>query len=142
MAKINVYLNFNGNTEEAFEFYRSIFGGDFSGIFRFKDGPDPEKISELERNKIMHIALPIGSNMIMGTDCLPSYGQKANPGTNTYISLDTETEEEARKIYKKLSEGGEVEMELQKMFWGDLFASFSDKYGVRWMINYDLQKTS
>lgn len=141
MAKMNVYLNFNGNTEEAFQFYRSVFGGDFTGIFRFKDGPDPENISEEEKNKIMHIALPIGSNMLMGTDSLQSYQQKVIPGTNTYISLDAESEEEARRIYKKLSEGGKIGMELQKMFWGDLFASFSDKYQVRWMINYDLQKT-
>lgn len=138
MATINIYLNFNGNTEEAFKFYRKVFGGEFSGIFRFKDGPDSDKISELEKNKIMHIALPIGGNLLMGTDCLKSYGQQVTPGTNSYISVDAETEEEARKIYRQLSEGGEIEMELQKMFWGDLFASFIDKFGVRWMVNYAL----
>lgn len=139
MTVINTYLNFPGNTEEAFNFYKSVFGGEFAGeINRFKDTPDGDKLPENEREKVMHIALPIGAgNMLMGTDSLESMGQSVTMGNNIYISIHPESKEEAERLFNGLSAGGTVEMPLEKMFWGAWFASFTDRFGVRWMINYD-----
>lgn len=140
MAKINPYLNFNGKTEEAFNFYRSVFGGEFSYLQRFKDTPQGEKVSEADGEKIMHVSLAIGDNYLMATDALESYGQKVEPGSNVYISVHPETEEEARRIFEGLSKGGEIEMELQDTFWGALYGSFTDKFGVNWMVNFQKQQ--
>jgi PhnB protein len=136
--KVNPYLNFNGTTEEAFNFYRSIFGGDFVGVQRFKDMPPSEQpMPENEGNRIMHIALPIGeTTVLMGTDISESMGQKLLMGNNVYISIHTESMGEAQRLFNALSEGGNVEMPLSKMFWGAYFASLTDKFGVQWMINY------
>jgi|SRR5690554_771514 len=141
MPTIHPYLNFTGNTEEAFNFYKSVFGGEFAGgIYRFKDAPESEKLSENDRNKVMHIALPIGNgDMIMGTDALESMGFKVTPGNNFYISINVDSREEADRLFKGLSEGGKVEMEMQETFWGAYYGSFHDKFGIGWMINYDLQ---
>ncbi|MEX0904427.1 MAG: VOC family protein [Balneolaceae bacterium] len=142
MATMNTYLNFAGNTEEAFNFYRSVFGGEFKGgINRFGDTPEADKIPENERDKVMHIALPIGNgNVLMGTDALESMGQTLTQGNNYYISLHPESMEEAEKLYKGLSAGGAIETELQKVFWGAYFGSFTDKFGVKWMVNYDVEQ--
>mgnify|MGYP001569684060 CR=1 FL=1 len=138
MITINPYLNFNGNTEEAFNFYKSIFGGEFAMLQRFKDMPDAGNISESDGNKIMHVALPIGKgNILMATDALESLGQTLTTGNNFYISITTESKEEADKIYTALSEGGKIEMPLQKTFWGAYFGMFTDKFGIQWMVNYD-----
>lgn len=139
MTVINTYLNFPGNTEEAFNFYKSVFGGEFLGeINRFKDTPDGDKLPENEWEKVMHIALPVGAgNMLMGTDTLESMGQSVTMGNNVYISITPDSKEEAERLFNGLSAGGTVEMPLEKMFWGAWFASFTDKFGVRWMINYD-----
>ncbi|HET8854879.1 MAG TPA: VOC family protein [Salinimicrobium sp.] len=140
MAKIHTYLNFEGNTEEAFNFYKSVFGGEFSHLQRVRDTPEADKVSEAEQDKIMHIALPIESNLLMATDILESYGMKIKQGNNMYVSIEAESEEEARRIFSELSQGGNIEMELKEMFWGDLFASFTDRYGINWMLNYELKK--
>lgn len=142
MATLNPYLNFNGNTEEAFNFYKSVFGGEFvGGISRFKDTPEGAKMSAADGNKVMHIALPIGkSNMIMATDAMESMGQKLTAGNNFYLSLETESKDEADKLYDKLSAGGKIEMPLQDAFWGAYFGMFADKFGVQWMINYTYKK--
>lgn len=139
MPVINPYLNFPGNTEEAFNFYKSVFGGEFAGgVYRFKDVPDADKLSEEDKNKVMHVALPIGSgNMIMGTDALESMGFKVNPGNNFYISITPDSREEADRLFKGLSAGGKVEMEMQDTFWGAYYGSFQDKFGIKWMINFD-----
>ncbi len=140
MTKMNVYLNFMGKTEEAFEFYRSIFGGEFEGgINRMKDVPGVT-LKPGEENAVMHIALKIGDNLLMGTDALESMGHSLTIGNNINISLHPDTKEEADRIFKALAEGGEVEMPIQDMFWGDYFGACADKYGVRWMINYTYPK--
>ena len=138
MAAINPYLNFNGNTEEAFNFYKSVFGGEFLAVMRFKDNAECAKVSENDKNRIMHIALPIGNgNILMATDSLESLGQKLTVGNNFYICLSPESKEEAEKLFNGLSADGKIEMPLQDMFWGAYYGSFADKFGVQWMVNYD-----
>lgn len=138
MKSINPYLNFAGNTEEAFNFYKKVFGGEFpGGIYRFKDTPEAEKLNDTDKEKVMHVALPMGtSNMIMATDALESMGQKLTYGNNFYISIDAENKEEADKLFKGLSDGAKIEMEMQDAFWGAYFGMLTDKFGVQWMINY------
>lgn len=140
MATINPYLNFDGNTEEAFNFYKSVFGGDFSGLMRFKDVPSDTPSPGSDGNSIMHISLPIGNgNTLMGSDRPSSFGP-GTQGDNFYISLQTDTEEEAKKKFKSLSEGGKIIMPIEKAFWGDLFGMLTDKYGVQWMVSHDYSK--
>jgi PhnB protein len=140
MPSLNPYLNFNGNTEEAFKFYQSVFGGELS-IQRFKDTPESGNIPEADRNKVMHVMLPIGKgNSLMGTDAMESVGQKVTVGNNFYISIDTESQEEADRLFKGLSAGGKVELEMQKTFWGSYFGMFADKFGIQWMISYSEQR--
>jgi PhnB protein len=143
MATINPYLNFNGNTEEAFNFYKSVFGGEFATLMRFEDFPQTEvcdgvKIAENELEKIMHIALPIGNgNVLMATDGLESMGQKFTEGNNFSISIGADSKEEAETLFNGLSQGGKVEMPLGDTFWGSYFGMLQDKFGVSWMVNYD-----
>ena len=144
MTKINPYLNFPGNTEEAFNFYKSVFGGEFLGdVVRFGDMPmeGHENMSEEDKNKIMHIALPIGDgNMIMATDAMESMGQKLTQGNNFYISVSADSKDEARSIYDKLSAGGAIEMPIGDVPWGSYFGMFKDKFGTQWMVSYDYPK--
>lgn len=140
MAKVSTYLNFPRNTEEAFMFYKSVFGTEFIGdISRMGSVPPQEgqpPINEEDKNLVMHVALPIlGGHVLMGTDAPESMGFTVNMGNNIYINLEPDTRAEADALFKSLSEGGEVEMSLQEMFWGDYFGSFTDKFGVHWMIN-------
>ncbi len=140
MARVGTYLNFPRNTEEAFNFYKSVFGGDFEGgINRFKDIPvsdDNPPIPESDKNLVMHVALPIlGGHYLMGTDAPESMGFKVNRGNNIYISLHTDTREETKRLFDALSKGGKVEQELQDMFWGDYYGSCEDKFGIHWMFN-------
>ncbi|HYG38201.1 MAG TPA: VOC family protein [Cytophagales bacterium] len=138
MAAINPYLYFNGNAEEAFNFYKSVFGGEFITIQRFKDTPEADKAPSDDQNKIMHIALPVGNgNILMGNDVLESMGYKLTFGNNFYISLSAESEGETEKLFKGLSAGGKVTMPLEKTFWGAYFGILTDKFGIQWMINYD-----
>lgn len=137
MAKMNPYLNFDGNAEEAFNFYKSVFGGEFSDINKMGEAPGTEQLPEDEKKRIMHIALPIDSHTtLMGSDIMPSMGHKLNVGNNVYISLHPESREETERLFNGLSEGGAVEMPLSDTFWGAYFGSFKDKYGVLWMINH------
>ena len=138
MAAVSTYLNFTRNTEEAFNFYRSVFGGEFTGeISRFKDIPSSENMPPLpeeDRNLVMHVALPIlNGHLLMGTDAPESMGFKVNYGNNIYISLHPDTREETKRLFNALSEGGKIEQELQDMFWGDYYGSCADKFGVQWM---------
>lgn len=139
MISLNTYLNFDGNTEEAFEFYRSVFGGEFDGIMRMTEAPDIGELPEEERNRILHISLPIGNQYLMGSDILPSMGHVLNTGNNNYISLHLDKRDEAESVFNALSGGGSVEMEFQKAFWGSWFGSFRDRYGVCWMISSEDQ---
>ena len=141
MAKVSTYLNFPRETEEAFNFYKSVFGGEFAGdgISRMGDVPPMEgmpPLAEEDKNLVMHVALPIlGGHVLMGTDAPESMGFKVNTGNNVYINLEPDTREETKKLFDALSAGGTVTMDLQDMFWGDYFGSCTDKYGVQWMFN-------
>jgi PhnB protein len=138
MITINPYVNFAGNTEEAFNFYRSIFGGEFMMILRFNETGEGEKLNAEDAKKIMHIALPIGNGTIlMGTDALESMGQKLNMGNNFYLSINTASKREADDLFNGLSAGGKVEMPMADTFWGDYFGSFADQFGLQWMISFN-----
>lgn len=140
MAAVNPYLNFNGNAEEAFNFYKAVFGKEFSTIVRFKDMDSGQAQSETDGNKIMHVSLPISSETILMASDVPSGYPAVTGGNNMNISVNTESEEEARKIFDGLSSGGKIIMVLDKTFWGALFGMFTDKFGVQWMVNYDYKK--
>jgi PhnB protein len=141
MATLNPYLNFPGNTEEAFNFYKSIFGGEFTMIQRFKDTPENDRVPAAEKEKIMHVGLPIGNgNVLMATDALDSMGHHVTMGNNINLSLETKSKEETDKIFKGLSAGGKITQPLQDMFWGAYFGMLTDKYGISWMVNYTKPK--
>ena len=138
MAVINPHINFNGNAEEAFLFYQSIFGGEFVKIMRFKDLSSPEfPIPEKEANKIMHISLPIGKNLLIAND-VPEILGKVNENENrSKISVSAETREEADKIFNGLSVGGNIEYPLGDSPWGTYFGALRDKFGIEWMVEFD-----
>ena len=138
MATINPWINFNGNAEEAFNFYKSVFGGEFAQVMRFKDLASPEfVVSEKEANKIMHIALPIGKNILMAND-VPDFLGKVNENENrSKISISAESKEEADKLFNGLSAGGEIEMPIEDSPWGTYFGMCRDKYGIEWMVDFD-----
>ena len=141
MAKLNPYLNFDGKAEEAFNFYRSIFGGEFvGGINRMGDAPGTENLPVEEKNRVMHIALPVGGDLLMASDICPSFGQHLRVGNNNYVSIFPESREEADRLFKGLSEGGTVEMPMEDQFWGAYYGSFQDKFGTYWMVNYTEQR--
>jgi PhnB protein len=141
MATVSTYLNFKDNTEEAFNFYKSVFGTEFEGdgIMRFKDIPPTEGMPPMPEsilNLVMHVSLPIlGGHILMGTDAPESMGFKVNTGNNVYINLQPDTRKETERLFSALSSGGTVEQELQDMFWGDYYGSCKDRYGVQWMFN-------
>jgi len=141
MARVSTYLNFSRNAEEAFNFYRSIFGGEFSGggIARFRDVPTAEgmpPLTEEDKNLIMHIELPIlGGHVLMGTDAPETMGFHVHSGNNVHINLEPDTRDETKKLFDELSSGGKVTMELQEMFWGAYYGSCTDKFGIQWMFN-------
>lgn len=136
MALINPYINFNGNAEEAFNFYKSVFGGEFALIIRFGDMPNPN-IPETENNKIMHIALPIGNNVLMAND-VPEFMGKVNEMENrSKISISAQSREEADQLFNGLSAGGTIEMPIADSPWGSYFGMFRDKYGIEWMVDFD-----
>ena len=141
MALINPYLHFNGNTEEAFTFYKSVFGGEFAKITRYKDISSPEfPIADNDANRIMHIALPIGkSNVIMASDVLERMGQVRENDNRFKISISAESREEADKLFKGLSEGGNIEMPIAETPWGSYFGMFADKFGIEWMVDFNPQ---
>jgi len=138
MALINPHINFNGNAEEAFNFYKSVFGGEFANIMRFKDIASSEyKFTETEANKIMHIALPIGKNVLMGNDVPEVLGQVNENENRSKIAIGAESKEEAERLFNGLSEGGQVEVPIADSFWGSYFGMFRDKYGIEWMVDFD-----
>lgn len=138
MKAVNPYLNFNGNTEEAFNFYKSVFGGEFVTVMRFGDTPGCESMPETEKNGIMHIALPLGSSLLMGTD-VPKSMEQVKFGTNSSITIDAESREEADRYFNGLAEDGKVGMPMDDMFWGAYYGMLTDKFGVQWMINFQNQ---
>jgi PhnB protein len=138
MALINPHINFNGNAEEAFNFYKSVFGGEFAKIIRFKDLSSSElSVGEKEANKIMHIALPIGKNMLIANDVPESMGRVNENENRSKISISAESREEADKLFNGLSAGGNIEVPIGDSPWGSYFAMFRDKFGIEWIIDFD-----
>lgn len=138
MAQINPHINFNGNAEEAFIFYKSVFGGEFAKIIRFKDISSPEfPVSENEANKIMHISLPIGKNFLMANDVPESMGRTNENENRSKISVSTESKHEAVILFNGLSEGGHIEVPIEEGPEGSYFGMFRDKYGIEWMVDFD-----
>lgn len=142
MISINPYLNFMGNTAEAMNFYKSVFGGEFTSFQQFKNSPGHEKMPKNEQEMVMHSSLPLGKNVLMATDTLESMGQSITMGNNFYMCINTESEEETDRFFKQLSEGGKIEMPLNKTFWGAYFGMCVDKFGVQWMLSYDTNMAS
>lgn len=140
MAQLSPNLIFNGNCLDAFNFYKSVFGSDFAYVGYFKEMPEEFKIPDDLKEKIMHISLPVGKTMLMGSDSNDMYGLATPQGNNFSISIYAETEDEARRIFDALTEDGTIKMPLEKSFWGALFGMFTDKFGVHWMISYEYEK--
>jgi PhnB protein len=139
MAQVNPYLIFNGDCEAAFNLYKSVFGGEFPYMGRFGEMPPAEgqpELPENEKNLIMHVSLPIGNTIIMGSDSNSQAGN-VKMGENVSISINTESRAEADKIFNGLSDGGMVKMPMTDTFWGAYFGMFVDKFGIHWMINFD-----
>ena len=138
MAQINPHINFNGNAEEAFTFYKSVFGGEFAKIIRFKALSSPEfPVAEHEANKIMHIALPIGKNFLMANDVPEIMGRTNENENRSKIFINAESREEADKLFNGLSAGGQIEGPIGDSPWGTYFGCFRDKYGIEWMVDFD-----
>jgi PhnB protein len=137
MAKINVYLNFNGSTEEAFIFYQSVFGGIFDGPQRFKDTPGVTGLSAADAEKIMHISLPVGDNLVLhATDALEAMGHPLTVGNNFNLMIEAASKAEADLLFNLLSVGGNIHMPMKDEFWGAYYGAFTDRFGIPWMINY------
>lgn len=139
MSALNPYLHFNGNAEEAFNFYKSVFGGDFVMIMRFKDAPPEYPCDKEEEENIMHVSLPIGSSVLMGSDVPKKYGT-VNVGTSFNISVNADSKEDADRIFNGLSVGGQVTMPMANTFWGSYFGMLKDKFDTSWMISYDTSR--
>jgi PhnB protein len=138
MALINPHINFNGNAEEAFNFYRSVFGGEFATIMRFKDMASEEfPVAEHEAHKIMHIALPVGKNFLMANDVPEIMGRTNENENRSKISISAESKEEADKLFNGLSAGGQIELPMEDSPLGSYFGMFRDKYGIEWMVDFD-----
>lgn len=136
--KLHSYLNFAGNAQDAFDFYRSVFGGEFSSVVRYGDFPmEGVTVAEEDAGKVLHIALPIGEgNVLMASDVLESLGHELRPGNNVYVSVHPENREEADRIFTGLSEGAKVEMPIGDAPWGDYYGALEDRFGIQWMVNY------
>lgn len=142
MVSINPYLTFPGTCEEAFLFYRSVFGGDFPYMGRFKDMPpmDGKAVPDNEKEKIMHVSLPVGNGILMGSDSSEAFGHATVIGTNFSISVNADTDEQADTFFNGLSAGGKITMPMQKTFWGSYFGMLTDKFGIQWMISHEEPK--
>lgn len=139
-ATVNPYLTFRDKTEAAFNFYKSVFGGEFAMIMRFGDTPAEHPMSESDKNKIMHVALPLGNGtVLMGSDTGEGMDD-VTMGTNFSISISTDSEAEATKIFNALSAGGQATMPMNKTFWGSWFGMLTDKFGIQWMVSYDYNR--
>ena len=143
MTKLNVYLNFAGLAEEAFGFYKSVFGGQINAAVRFKDMPMAGvAIPKDAQDKMMHIALPVGNDILMASDALESMGHPVVQGNNSYISVSVDSKAEADRMFRALSAGGVLEMPIADQPWGDYYGSFADKFGIHWMVSYTYPKKS
>ena len=134
---LNTYLTFDGKCREAFEFYRSVFGGDFSAFQTFGDAPPDMPIADADKDRVMHVSLPVGGSTLMGSDTAGGFGGPVVVGNNFSISLAPESKQQCDALFAKLSDGGEVRMPLQDTFWGAYFGMCKDRFDINWMINYD-----
>lgn len=134
MVKLDPYLNFDGTCEEAFNFYKSVFGGELSEVMRMGDieGMD---LPDAYKDSVMHVSLQLDNNLLMGSDVIPGMGYSLRPGNNTYIYIAADSREEADRLFNELSAGGEVEMPMEDMFWGDYYGSLKDRFGIWWMVS-------
>jgi PhnB protein len=138
MTTVNPYLTFNGNCEDAFNFYKSVFGGEFTYFGRFKEMPDDTVVPEEFKEKILHVSLPVSNEtVLMGSDTDPVFAPTVTPGNNISLSINAETEDDAKRFFSALSDGGRIIMPLEKTFWGALYGMFTDKFGINWIVNYD-----
>ena len=134
---LNIYLTFDGNCREVFEFYRSVFGGEFSIVQTFGDGPPDMGVPEDEQDRIMHVSFPIGSSVLLGSDTVTGFGPPGVKGDNFSVSCATQSREETDELFAKISEGGTVTMPLANMFWGSYFGTCTDKFGIKWQFNWE-----
>ena len=134
---LNIYLTFDGNCREAFEFYRSVFGGEFQVFQTFADGPDDMPVADAEKDNVLHVSLPVGGSLFMGSDN-SSFGPALAVGNNFSVSIDGQSREHCDEVFAKLSAGGSVTMPLQETFWGSYYGQWTDKFGINWMVNYAL----
>ena len=134
---LNIYLTFDGNCREVFEFYRSVFGGEFSIVQTFGDGPPDMGLPEDEQDRIMHVSFPIGSSVLLGSDTVTGFGPPGVQGDNFSVSCATQSREETDELFAKISEGGTVTMPLADMFWGSYFGTCTDKFGIKWQFNWE-----
>ena len=140
MTTINTYLTFNGNCEEAFNFYKAVFGGEFAHVGRFKEMPDDPRflIAEEDKNKIMHMSYPINKEaVLMGSDTGGEWASNFKQGNNFSISINTDSQKEADRLFNSLSENGKIIMPMEKTFWGSYFGMFTDQFGIQWMVSFD-----
>jgi PhnB protein len=143
MTKLNVYLNFSGNAEEVLGFYKGVFGGGFSALSRFKDMPmGGAPMRKEEQDKIMHVALPVGNDVLMASDVPASFGRTLVQGNSAYIAVQADSKDEAGRIFKALAGGGQIETPIADQPWGDYYGSLADKFGVHWMVIYTPPKKS
>ena len=136
---LSTYLLFDGNCREVFEFYKSVFGGEFSIFMTFADGPEDMQIPDGEHENVMHVSLPIGNSVLMGSDVPSGHGSRLNVGNNFSITYSSKSREETDSLFAKLSEDGTVTMPLQDTFWGSYFGSCFDKFGIGWQFDYEQQ---
>ncbi|MBW8889585.1 MAG: VOC family protein [Fibrobacteres bacterium] len=139
MAAVNAYINFDGNCDKAFDFYKSVFGGDFQARMTFGEAPGMD-VPPAQKNKLMHVALPIGKNtLLMGSDWSAQFGPMVR-GNSFSLSVNADTQSEADKVFKALSDGGKVTMPIGVAFWGAYFGMCTDKFGINWMVNHEMKK--
>jgi len=139
MTTINTYLTFNGNCEKVFSFYKSVFGGEFAHIGKFKDMPEnPEfPVAESDKEKVMHVSFPIGNTMLMGSDTGGEWSANFTQGNNFSVSINTDNKDEADRLFSELSDGGKITMPMNKTFWDSYFGMFTDQFGIQWMVSFD-----
>lgn len=133
---LSTYLYFDGQCAEAFEFYKSVFGGDFAALMTFADGPPDFEYDDADKNKVMHVTLPVGDAVLMGSDVAKGYGEPPTPSNSFAISYTAKSTDDADRIFSALAEGGAVTMPMDKMFWGDYFGMCKDKFSVHWMVSF------
>ncbi len=141
MTSVNTYLTFKGNCEEAFNFYKAAFGGDFAYMGKFKDAPKDDSnfvANEADKEKIMHVSLPIGNTVLMGSDDVGEWSGNIKEGNNFSVAINTDSKEEADRLFGVLSENGQVTMPMNKTFWESYFGMFTDQFGIQWMVSFDL----